>query len=284
MRSRVRRASAPRKKKNAGRATPVAAAAAETKAHGKRVTGSRGPRLVRRDVPPAVVALSRALRDARVRSGLSAVDAAERVGVHFVTVYAWENVDRADHPSGERLTRVAEVYGTSPKALHRRADVIARELGAAGAGGDAPAKVVRRENTLRQTPADPRRTTVSKQNAATTATAAGGRAFGGATDSRSEGAGRAGVTLSGRAYAHALRVLAALAEELPLPTSAFGAAQRAITAPGFLDVFAAFGSGPLLEDDVVRAISATGAAVRAFVSAGRSSVAARGKRATSQSV
>jgi transcriptional regulator with XRE-family HTH domain len=172
MRSRVRRASAPRKKKNAGRATPVAAAAAETKAHGKRVTGSRGPRLVRRDVPPAVVALSRALRDARVRSGLSAVDAAERVGVHFVTVYAWENVDRADHPSGERLTRVAEVYGTSPKALHRRADVIARELGAAGAGGDAPAKVVRRENTLRQTPADPRRTTVSKQNAATTATAA----------------------------------------------------------------------------------------------------------------
>jgi ribosome-binding protein aMBF1 (putative translation factor) len=74
-------------------------AASKTKTRRKRGTGSRGPRVVGRNVPPAIVAMSRALRDARVRSGLSKADAATKVGVHFVTLYAWENENRTDQPS-----------------------------------------------------------------------------------------------------------------------------------------------------------------------------------------
>ena len=78
------------------------------------------------------------------------------------------------------------------------------------------------------------------------------------------------MTLSHRAYARVLRVLADLAEDLSLSPAALGAAQQALTAPGMLDVFAAFKSGPMTDADVLKAIDATSVAVRSFVSGGRS--------------
>jgi transcriptional regulator with XRE-family HTH domain len=57
--------------------------------------------------------MSRALRDLRTRSGISKTDAAEKIGVHFVTLYAWENENRADQPSAENLAKAAKAYGTT---------------------------------------------------------------------------------------------------------------------------------------------------------------------------
>lgn len=77
----------------------------------------------------------------------------------------------------------------------------------------------------------------------------------------------ANVTLSHQAYARVLRVLADLAEDLSLTPSALGAAQQALTAPGLLNVFAAFSPEPLNDEDILTAIDAASVAVRTFVTA-----------------
>ena len=109
--------------------SPKVVAATKSKARGKRRGGSRGPRVVSRNVPPPVVAMSRALRDARERGGLSKAAAADKIGVHFVTLYAWENENRTDQPSDENLAKAARVYGTTADTLQRRAKTIEQGLG-----------------------------------------------------------------------------------------------------------------------------------------------------------
>jgi transcriptional regulator with XRE-family HTH domain len=278
MPSRLTTATAPRAGKVIKSAKQVSATKAKTRR--RRGTGSRGPRVVARNVSPAIVAMSRALRDARVRSGLSKADAAEKVGVHFVTLYAWENENRTDQPSEENLARAARAYGTTPETLHRRAKAIEPGIsatapsssadGASAAGGKA-------EPTRRQS-AQGTKSVGSNNHTATKAKKARQSGRGGSTVARKgsvSGMNHASVTLSGQAYARVLRVLADLAEELSLPPATLGSAQQALTAPGLLDVFAAFSPEPLTNDDVLAAIDAAGVAVRSFVSGRRRSAGQR---------
>jgi hypothetical protein len=62
-----------------------------------------------------------------------------------------------------------------------------------------------------------------------------------------------------------LRVLADVADKVPLTPETLNAAQRALMAPAFIDVFAAFKSGPMSDEDINAAFDATGAAVVGFV-------------------
>jgi transcriptional regulator with XRE-family HTH domain len=263
----------PAQEVRAGKVTksPKVVAATKSKPRGKRRSGSRGPRVVGRNVPPAIIAMSRALRDARARSGLSKAAAADKVGVHFVTLYAWENENRTDQPSDENLARAAKAYGTTAEALQRRAKAIEQGLGSGPAAGSessesaapaAPAKAPAGARKRAKHAEPPAKAAVAKRPvgrprsvvAPTRATASGAANHGSAT-------------LSHQAYARVLRVLADLAEDLSLSPSALGAAQQALTAPGMLDVFAAFTQAPMTDADVLNAIDATSVAVRSFVSA-----------------
>ena len=256
----------------------------KSKIRGKARGGSRSPRVVSRNVAPAIVAMSRALRDARTKAELSKATAADKIGVHFVTLYAWENENRTDQPSDENLAKAAKAYGTTAETLQRRAKAIEAGLSAESGAGDAsesaaapaakkapakrgrPAKVKTRGAQRAEAPAPPvakrpvgrPRSTpaVSAPVSARVSAPANGRVT-----------NHAQVTLSHQAYARVLRVLADLAEDLSLSPSALGAAQQALTAPGMLDVFAAFTSAPMTDADILNAIDATSVAVRSFVAA-----------------
>jgi transcriptional regulator with XRE-family HTH domain len=224
--------------------------------------------------------MSRALRDARVRSGLTTTDAAEKIGVHFVTVYAWENENRTDQPSEQNLLRAARAYGTTSEALNQRAKVIEQELGTTQPASSADGTLSQGGRNAKRSPRQltPRSNNGSATNASRTKKAAGGRngksaAANGA--SRARPMNHASVTLSSQAYARILRVLADLSEDLSLAPSTVGAAQHALTAPGLFDVFAAFTGGPLTDDDILRTIDAASIAVRSFISSGSPSVAKR---------
>ena len=262
----------------AGKVTksPKVVAAMKTKTRGKRRSAARGPRVVSRNVPPAIVAMSRALRDARTKSGLSKAAAADKVGVHFVTLYAWENENRTDQPSDENLAKAARAYGTTAETLQRRAKAIEQGLGSEPAANAAKADA---EPAPAAAPAPRRRGKGRKGRgakreveAAASAPAARQpvgrpRSTAPARVAASAGASNhAGATLSHQAYARVLRVLADLADDLSLSPSALVAAQQALTAPAMLDVFAAFKSGPMTDADVISAIDATSVAVRSFIS------------------
>ena len=222
--------------------------------------------------------MSRALRDARVRSGLSKADAAEKVGVHFVTLYAWENENRTDQPSEENLARAARAYGTTPETLHRRAKAIEPGISATVPNNSADGLSGSKAEPTRNKSGQGTKSSGSNNHTATKAKKARQSGRGGSAVARKgsvRGMNHASVTLSGQAYARVLRVLADLAEELSLPPATLGSAQQALTAPGLLDVFAAFSPEPLTENDVLAAIDAAGVAVRSFVSARRRSAGQR---------
>jgi len=276
MPSRLTPAAAPRAGKVIKSAKRVSATKAKTRR--RRGTGSRGPRVVGRNVPAAIVAMSRALRDARVRSGLSKADAAEKVGVHFVTLYAWENENRTDQPSEENLARAARAYGTTPETLHRRAKAIEPGISATLPNNSADGLSGSKGERTRNKSGQGTQSSGSNNHTATKAKKARQSGRGGSAVARKgsvRGMNHAGVTLSSQAYARVLRVLADLAEELSLPPATLGSAQQALTAPGLLDVFAAFSPEPLTENDVLAAIDAAGVAVRSFVSARRRSAGQR---------
>jgi len=248
----------------------------KTKTRGKRRSAARGPRVVSRNVPPAIVAMSRALRDARTKSGLSKAAAADKVGVHFVTLYAWENENRTDQPSDENLAKAARAYGTTAETLQRRAKAIEQGLGSEPAADSAKAEAAPAATTApparRRGKGRKGRGAKREVEAAAPAPAARqpiGRPRSAALASVGASPGASnhvGTTLSHQAYARVLRVLADLADDLALSPSALVAAQQALTAPAMLDVFAAFKSGPMTDADVINAIDATSAAVRSFVS------------------
>jgi transcriptional regulator with XRE-family HTH domain len=261
----------------AGKVTksPKMVAATKSKRRAKRPAGTRGPRVVGRNVPPAIVAMSRALRDARTRAELSKAAAADKIGVHFVTLYAWENENRTDQPSDENLAKAARVYGTTSETLQRRAKAIEQGLSAepapSGAAESASESAAERAPSTRgrRPRARVAQRTADSAPKAPAARKAVGRprsavAPGSTVTARTANHGT--VTLSRQAYARVLRVLADLAEDLSLSPEALGAAQQALTAPGMLDVFAAFKSGPMTDADVLNAIDATSVAVRSFVS------------------
>ena len=249
-------------------------AAMKTKTRGKRRSAARGPRIVSRNVPPAIVAMSRALRDARAKSGLSKAAAADKVGVHFVTLYAWENENRTDQPSDENLAKAARAYGTTAETLQRRAKAIEQGLGsepaaakADAAPAPAAAPAARRRGRGRKGRGAKREVEAAASAPAARQPVGRPRSTAPASVAASSGASNhVGTTLSHQAYARVLRVLADLAEDLSLSPSALVAAQQALTAPAMLDVFAAFKSGPMTNADVINAIDATSAAVRSFVS------------------
>lgn len=258
--------------------SPKAVHATKSKARGKRRSGSRGPRVVGRNIPPSIVAMSRALRDARVRADLSKAAAAEKIGVHFVTLYAWENENRTDQPSEENLAKAAKVYGTTADTLHRRAKAIEQGLSAerpadtasTAAGEPAAAKEPRARRPGK--PSTGARKAAQRAEAAPKVSAVKApRGTAGSVSTAVPFTGRgmnhANVTLSHQAYARVLRVLADLAEDLSLTPSALGAAQQALTAPGLLNVFAAFSPEPLNDEDILTAIDAASVAVRTFVTA-----------------
>jgi hypothetical protein len=62
-----------------------------------------------------------------------------------------------------------------------------------------------------------------------------------------------------------LRVLADVADKVPLTAETLNAAQQALLAPALIDVFAAFKPGPMSDEDINAAYDATGAAVVGFV-------------------
>ncbi len=252
-------------------------AAMKTKTRGKRRSAARGPRVVSRNVPPAIVAMSRALRDARTKSGLSKAAAADKVGVHFVTLYAWENENRTDQPSDENLAKAARAYGTTAETLQRRAKAIEQGLGSEPAAdaakadaepAPAAASAPRRRGRGRKG-RGPKREVEAAAPAPAARKPVGRprRSAEPASVAASSGASNhVGATLSHQAYARVLRVLADLADDLSLSPAALVAAQQALTAPAMFDVFAAFKSGPMTDADVINAIDATSAAVRSFVS------------------
>jgi len=231
--------------------------------------------------------MSRALSDARTRAGLSKAAAADKIGVHFVTLYAWENENRTDQPSEENLAKAARAYGTTADTLHRRAKAIEQGLGsepAADNGTQAvaepaqskvPAKRVRRGKGRKgrggQAEVEPAvsppvaKKAVGRPRSVAPVSAA----------ASSQGLIESGVTLSNQAYARVLRVLADLADDLSLSPAALVAAQQALTAPAMLGVFAAFKSGPMSDADVISAIDATSAAIRTFVSGRKASAGQR---------
>lgn len=245
-----------------------ATAAAKVKARRKAgVRRNRTP--ASRSVAPAVVAMSRALRDARTRSGLSKTGAAEKIGVHFVTLYAWENENRADQPSAENLAKAAKAYGTTPATVLRRAQAIEQGISSTGSiagssdggAGQDPALQPAKHRRGREASSAPAAATVTpKHGPGRPRKTADGAA-------QTLGLDHAEVALSGAAYARVLRVLAGLAEELSLPASALAAAQQVLTAPTLFDVFAAFTPDGLTDADKLAAIDATGVALRSFLSA-----------------
>jgi transcriptional regulator with XRE-family HTH domain len=221
-------------------------------------------------IPPATVALSRALREARVAAKLNQTDAAKKVGVHFVTIYAWENEKRNDQPSDANLARAAKVYRTTPEELRRRAASIERTLTAgrpaakadvsASAPEAPPVKVLAAPNGTGADAAAPE-LPASKVRAKPVRKAA--------PVARSSGrpASVPVATIRGdRAIvSKVLRVLADVADKVPLTPETLNAAQRALLAPALIDVFAAFKSGPMSDEDINAAFDATGAAVVGFV-------------------
>jgi transcriptional regulator with XRE-family HTH domain len=238
-------------KKRAGRVTAdsltgaaISAAAAATgkptRTRRRRRAQSGG------DVPAATAALSQALREARHKSGLSQRAAADKVGVHFVTIYTWENERRHERPTDENLARAAKVYGTNAAAIKRRAAALegtAASADTADAGSNAAS--VEREVPIHAVA----RLATADQSA---------------DDSNGEG-----LQLPRRVYARVFRLLADLAEHSELAPEQLAGAQRALTAPGLMQVFASLSSAPLSEGDAVAAIDAAAVAVQTFVASRR---------------
>jgi transcriptional regulator with XRE-family HTH domain len=226
-------------------------------------------------LPPATVALSRALREARVSAKLNQTDAAKRIGVHFVTIYAWENEKRGDQPSDANLARAAKVYRTTPEALKRRAAALERTLDGHESGSSAGARngstADRAANGAHDAGATaPPNAVVADAHGAVAVgsrRAAGKRAARGTgrhVPSKRSGA-MAGASADRAIVSKVLRVLADVADKVPLTPETLNAAQRALLAPALIDVFAAFKSGPMSDEDINAAYDATGAAVVGFV-------------------
>jgi transcriptional regulator with XRE-family HTH domain len=205
-----------------------------------------------------------------VNAKLNQTDAAKKVGVHFVTIYAWENEKRNDQPSDANLARAAKVYRTTPDELKRRAAAIERTLGGGRATAKAeqsatadqavPAKALPSPNgsavpaavvTEESGPPAPKRSRVAVASARPSARVA-------PRPTPRPAADRAIVS-------KVLRVLADVADRVPLTTETLNAAQQALLAPALIDVFAAFKVGPMSDEDINAAYDATGAAVVGFV-------------------
>ena len=231
-------------------------------------------------IPAATVALSRALREARVNAKLNQTDAARKIGVHFVTVYAWENEKRNDQPSDANLARAAKAYRTTAEDVKRRAAAIERTLGAgksdvvAGSRGAAKpdlGTVEEREVPVKPLPVP----NVIPATGARAAADAGSSKAGAKRAPKAAASARPSprtVVTSPRPISSdraivskVLRVLADVADKVPLTPETLNAAQRALLAPALIDLFAAFKSGPMSDDDINAAYDATGAAVVGFV-------------------
>jgi DNA-binding XRE family transcriptional regulator len=225
------------------------------------------------------VALSRALREARINAKLNQTDAAKKIGVHFVTIYAWENEKRGDQPSDANLARAAKVYRTTSEALKRRAAAIERTIGgdeSASVGGARNGSTPDRgagaahEVEVRAVVLPNAEMAGGPGTVATAARGAAGKRAPSGVAGRAPGK-RAGSSSAVRAssdraiVSKVLRVLADVADRVPLTPETLNAAQRALLAPALIDIFATFKSGPMSDEDINAAFDATGAAVVGFV-------------------
>src|SRR5262245_58506462 len=112
-----------RSRRTVARAAEGGAAGASASPQKRRRRG-RPPGSARKagpDIPVPVVALSRALREARSNAGLTQRSAADRIGVHFVTLYTWESEQQPAQPNDKNLAKAARLYHTTPVAIRRRA-------------------------------------------------------------------------------------------------------------------------------------------------------------------
>jgi transcriptional regulator with XRE-family HTH domain len=233
-------------------------------------------------IPIGVIALSRALREARSNAGLTQRAAADRIGIHFVTLYTWESEQQRAQPSGKNLAKAARIYQTTPDAIRRRAS----ELEAAGAAGGLeplPETRGRRVRPLPKTGGRPR----SSRAAAAAADEAMPIAMSAASDEAGGSESTALMVMqdaevpipgvSRRVYGRVFRLLADLADQTNLSPTQLVGVQRALTAPALLGVFTPLNDGPHEEDDVLAAIDAAAVAVRTYVASRR--VASAQKRA-----
>ena len=198
---------------------------------------------------------------------MNQTEAARRIGVHFVTIYAWENERRGDQPSDANLARAAKVYRTTAEDLKRRAAAIEKSLGAAKPAAAAtngtadavaaPSSATPNETVVAVPSAAAGKRKASVKRVATPAPR--GRPVRTPAVASSQGSGDRAVV------SKVLRVLADVADKVPLTPETLNAAQRALLAPAFIDVFAAFKSGPMSDEDINAAFDATGAAVVGFV-------------------
>lgn len=60
------------------------------------------------------------MREARILSGLTAEEAADRIGVHVNALLRWEN-GKAE-PMGSNLVNLSKLYGCSPEYLLQMTD------------------------------------------------------------------------------------------------------------------------------------------------------------------
>ena len=234
-----------------------------------RTTRSKTPTAARpaKAIPPATVALSRALREARVNAKLNQTDAAKKVGVHFVTIYAWENEKRADQPSDANLARAAKVYRTTPEDLRRRAASIERTLGGSRAAAKADQGATADQSAPSRAMPSPNEAPIAAEVADVAVTVRGSTR---PPAPRARPTARVAVPATRASADRAivskvLRVLADVADKVPLTAETLTAAQQALLAPALIDVFAAFKTGPMSDEDINAAYDATGAAVVGFV-------------------
>ena len=232
----------------------------------KGAASSRGSAAPSKDI----VALSRSLRDARTAAGLSKADAAKKIGVHFVTLYAWENERRSDKPSDENLAKAARVYRTTVESLRNGTDAQKASPSQPAARDDKTASK-RTKGTRRGTRAKKARADVPVMDTLASPVAdradRGGEVSAAVTDTGRSRKAASSPSVPQQLYARSLRVLADLAEQTPLPPSRLAAAQEALTAPELFQLFAAFSPQPLSDDDMLAVVDSAGDAVRSFMAA-----------------
>jgi transcriptional regulator with XRE-family HTH domain len=212
-------------------------------------------------IPASVVALSRALREARSDAGLTQRAAADKNGVHIVTLYTWESEQQGAQPNDKNLAKAAKIYHTTSEAIRSRATELESQ---AASGGLEPLPETRgrrvrplpRSRAAKSAPTTVTAEVVSAEGAIPMALRAVADA-----DSDAE------VPLPGvsrRVYGRVYRALADLADETDLSPQQLAGVQKALTSPALIGVFTTLSSQPNAEDALLAAVDAAAVAVRTF--------------------
>jgi transcriptional regulator with XRE-family HTH domain len=209
------------------------------------------------------------MRDARAGAGLTQRAAADRIGIHFVTLYTWESEQQPAQPSDKNLAKAAKIYRTTPEAIRQRASELEGQA-ASGQLAALPETRGRRVKPGRR----PRATQSERATAPESSATSRGEATRGSSESQSTSVVLVQdneVPLPGvsrRVYGRVFRLLADLADQMDLSPKQLVNVQRALTSPALIGVFTNLSDEPHDESDVLAAVDAAAVAVRTYV-AGR---------------